>query len=118
MGESLQKELPFRLFYKIGEVSKIVGVEPYVLRFWEKEFPFIKPKKTKGGQRLFTKKEIELLIQIKKMLYEEKYTIEGVRKKLSKIYQSSDNGDYIDYIRKDTLKRVKTKLSEILEILS
>lgn len=115
MGESLQKELPFKLFYKIGDASKIVGVEPYVLRFWEKEFPFLKPKKTKGGQRLFTKKEIELLLQIKKMLYEEKYTIEGVRKKLSKIYQSADN---INNIRKDTLEKVKIKLKEILEILS
>ncbi len=115
MGESLQKELPFKLFYKIGDASKIVGVEPYVLRFWEKEFPFLKPKKTKGGQRLFTKKEIELLLQIKKMLYEEKYTIEGVRKKLNKIYQSTDD---INDIRKDTLEKVKIKLREILEILS
>lgn len=115
MGESSQKGLPFKLFYKIGEASKIVGVEAYVLRFWEKEFPFLKPKKTKGGQRLFTKREIELLFQIKKMLYEEKYTIEGVRKKLSKIYQSADCGEDI---RKDKLEKVKIKLKEILEILS
>jgi DNA-binding transcriptional MerR regulator len=115
MGKTLQKQLPFKLFYKIGEASKIVGVEPYVLRFWEKEFPFLMPKKTKGGQRLFTKKEIELLLQIKQMLYEEKYTIEGVRKKLNKIYQSMNCRSNI---RKDTLEKVKIKLKEILEILS
>lgn len=114
MVETLQKELPFKLFYKIGEASKIVGVEPYVLRFWEKEFPFLRPKKTKGGQRLFSKREIELLLQIKKLLYEEKYTIEGVRKKLSKVYQSDGCCD----IRKETIEKVKIKLKEILEILS
>lgn len=115
MGGSLQKELPFKLFFKIGEASKIIGVEPYVLRFWEKEFPFLRLKKTKGGQRLFTKKEIELLLEIKKMLYEEKYTIEGVRKKLNKVYQSIDSGSDI---RKDILEKVRIKLKEILEILS
>jgi len=115
MGKSLQKELPFKLFYKIGEVSKILGVNTYVLRFWETEFPFLKPKKTKGGQRLYTKKEIEMLILIKKMLYEEKYTIEGVRKKLSKMYNASvSDGDN----KKEIIERVKIKLREILDILS
>ncbi len=115
MGESPQKELPFKLFYKIGETSKIVGVEPYVLRFWEKEFPFLKPKKTKGGQRLFTNKDIQILLQIKKMLYEEKYTIEGVRKKLMERfnYLNSDKK-----IKEDLLEKIRIKLREILEILS
>lgn len=115
MGEPLQKELPFKLFYKIGEASKIVGVNPYVLRFWESEFPFIKPKKTKGGQRLYTKKEIETILLIKKMLYEEKYTIEGVRKKLSRLYQNSESQEQY---RRDLIEKVKIRLKEILEILS
>lgn len=115
MGEPLQKELPFKLFYKIGEASKIVGVNPHVLRFWENEFPFLKPKKTKGGQRLYTKKEIETLLLIKKMLYDEKYTIEGVRKKLSRLYQNSESQEQY---RRDLIEKVKIKLKEILEILS
>jgi len=115
MGEFLKKELPFKLFYKIGEVSKILGVNTYVLRFWETEFPFLKPKKSKGGQRLYTKREIEILILIKKMLYEEKYTIEGVRKKLNKIYNTS--GSQMDN-KKEIIERVKIKLREILDILS
>lgn len=115
MGEPLQKELPFKLFYKIGEASKIVGVNPHVLRFWENEFPFLKPKKTKGGQRLYTKKEIETLLLIKKMLYDEKYTIEGVRKKLSRLYQNSGSQEHY---RRDLIEKVKIKLKEILEILS
>lgn len=66
MGNSLQQEFPYRFFYKIGETSRIVGVKPYVLRYWETEFPFLKPKKTKTGQRLYTKKDIEMLLLIKK----------------------------------------------------
>jgi len=74
--------IPDKLFYKIGEVSKIVGVEPYVLRYWETEFPFLKPRKNKSGQRVYIKKDVEFLLYIKKLLYHERYTIEGVRKRL------------------------------------
>jgi DNA-binding transcriptional MerR regulator len=73
---------PEKLFYKIGEVSRIVGVESYVLRYWETEFPFLAPRKSKSGQRIYTKKDIDLILQIKRLLYDEKYTIDGVRRKL------------------------------------
>jgi len=76
------RPLPDKLFYKIGEVSQIVGVEPYVLRYWESEFPFLKPRKSRSGQRVYVKKTIELILEVKKLLYEERYTIEGVRKRL------------------------------------
>lgn len=72
---------PEKLFYKIGEASKIVGVESYVLRYWETEFPFLKPRKSRSGQRVYTKTDIDLILQIKQLLYEEKYTIDGVRRK-------------------------------------
>jgi len=84
MGEPLQKEFPHKFFYKIGETSRITGLEPYVLRYWETEFPFLKPVKTRSGQRLYTKKDIEILFLIKKMLYDDRYTIQGVRQKLEK----------------------------------
>jgi DNA-binding transcriptional MerR regulator len=74
--------IPDKLFFKIGEVSKIVGVEPYVLRYWETEFPFLKPRKNKSGQRVYIKKDVEFLLYIKRLLYHERYTIEGVRKRL------------------------------------
>jgi DNA-binding transcriptional MerR regulator len=77
--------IPDKLFYKIGEVSRIVGVEPYVLRYWETEFPFLKPRKNKSGQRVYIKKDVEFLLYIKRLLYQERYTIEGVRKRLSGI---------------------------------
>uniref|UniRef100_A0A7C4AKF4 MerR family transcriptional regulator n=1 Tax=Thermodesulfovibrio aggregans TaxID=86166 RepID=A0A7C4AKF4_9BACT len=115
MGNPLQKELPYKLFYKIGETSRIVGVEPYVLRFWETEFPFLKPKKTKTGQRLYTKKDIEIILLIKKMLYEDKYTIEGVRQKLNRIYNSNYNSRLT---KEDIIEKVKYRLKEILRMLS
>ena len=77
----LQLSVPDKLFYKIGEVSKITGVESYVLRYWQTEFPFLKPRKNKSGQRVYVKKDLEVILMVKKVLYQERYTIEGVRKR-------------------------------------
>lgn len=77
------RSYPDKLFYKIGEVSRIAGVEPYVLRYWETEFNFLKPRKSKSGQRIYVKKDLEMIFQIKDMLYKDRFTIEGVRKKLA-----------------------------------
>lgn len=77
-----------KLFYKIGEVSKMLDVETYVLRYWESEFPFVKPKRSSSGQRLYTKQDVNMLLEIKKLLYDEKYTIDGVRKRFQKNYPS------------------------------
>lgn len=76
------KTYPDKLFYKIGEVSKISGIEPYVLRYWESEFPFLRPRKSKSGQRIYVRKDLELILEIKNLLYRERYTIAGVRKRL------------------------------------
>jgi DNA-binding transcriptional MerR regulator len=73
---------PEKRFYKIGEVSRLAGVESYVLRYWESEFPFLHPRKSKSGQRIYAKNDVDLILQIKYLLYEEKYTIDGVRRKL------------------------------------
>ncbi len=73
--------LPDKLFYKIGEVSRLTEVESYVLRYWETEFHFLRPRKNKSGQRVYVKKDLELVLQVKRMLYQERYTIEGVRKR-------------------------------------
>ena len=74
--------IPDKLYFKIGEVSQLVGVEPYVLRYWESEFPGLSPRKSNTGQRMFRRKDVELLLQIKQLLYEKKFTIEGARKAL------------------------------------
>ena len=74
--------LPDKIYFKIGEVSEIVGVEPYVLRYWETEFDLLKPSKAPSRHRLYKKKDVELLLDIRRLLYSEGFTIEGARKKL------------------------------------
>lgn len=75
-----EPRLGSKVFYKIGEVSQIANLPAYVLRFWESEFPFLKPKKSRGNQRLYVKREVETVLEIKRMLYEEGHTLEGVKR--------------------------------------
>lgn len=103
--------MPEKLFYKIGEVSGIAGVEPYILRYWESEFPFLKPGKNKAGQRVYTKKNLDLVLQVKHLLYQEKYTIAGVRKKFK------DSTMKADPAVTETIDRVKNGLRAILKTL-
>jgi len=72
-------EIPDKLYFRIGEVAQIAGVEPYVLRYWESEFPQLAPKKSGTGHRLFRRKEVELVLEVKRLLYEKRFTIEGAR---------------------------------------
>src|SRR5512139_1169028 len=74
--------IPNKLYFKIGEVSKITGVEPYILRYWESEFKLVRPYRTKTNQRLYRKKDVESILKIKTMLYDEKFTIAGAKMKL------------------------------------
>jgi DNA-binding transcriptional MerR regulator len=71
-----------RLYYKIGEACKELGIQPYVLRYWETEFPALAPSKSRSGQRVYSEKELEIIKRIKQLLYEEGYTIAGAKKKL------------------------------------
>ena len=75
--------LPDKLYYKIGEVAGVLGVRTSVLRFWETEFSFLKPEKSSSGQRKYSRSEVDLIRQVKHLLYEEKFTIRGVNKQLS-----------------------------------
>ena len=112
--------IPEKLYFKIKEVSEITGVEPYILRYWESEFNIIKPSRTKSKQRLYRRKDLELILEIKKLLYEEQFTIAGAKKKLKESnsykgrnYQPTpSNGEY-----KNLLKDVKKELNIIKDIL-
>lgn len=75
--------LPEKMYYKIGEVAEAAGVRTSVLRFWESEFSFLKPVKSGAGQRLYSKAEVDLVLQVKQLLYDEKFTIEGVKKRIT-----------------------------------
>jgi DNA-binding transcriptional MerR regulator len=77
-----QIELPNKLYFRIGEVAKIVGVKPYVLRYWETEFSILKPGKTPSRHRLYRRRDVEMLLEIKTLLYEDGFTIAGAKKKL------------------------------------
>lgn len=96
-----------KLFYKIGEVSRITGIETYVLRYWESEFPLLSPKKNSGGQRVYQQKDIDIILRIKKMLYEEGFTISGARKKLQEQFNN----------RSSAIKKVMEELEVVLNIL-
>ena len=74
------QQIPDKLYFRIGEVSRLAGIKTYVLRFWETEFPSLGPKKSGTGHRLYRRKDVELVLEIKHLLYERRYTIEGARK--------------------------------------
>jgi DNA-binding transcriptional MerR regulator len=101
-----------RLFFKIGEISSIAEIESHVLRYWESEFSFLKPRKNKTGQRVYTRKDLEIVLQIKNLLYKEKYTIAGVKKKYgtSSIKKNA--------VSMKTIHDVKKKLKNILDTLN
>lgn len=75
-------EIPDKLYFRIGEVARLAGIKPYVLRFWETEFPSLGPRKSGTGHRLYRRKDVELVLEIKRLLYEKRFTIEGARKAL------------------------------------
>ena len=98
-------------FFRIGETSRIIGVKPYVLRYWEKEFQNIQPKRADSRQRTYQREDIETVIEIKKLLYEEKLTIEGAKKRLK-------SGEKVSPAPPDNfLKEIKEELSQILKML-
>src|SRR5256885_13164748 len=74
--------IPEKLFFKIGEVCELIKVQPHVLRYWESEFPMLAPQKNRAGQRVYRRKDVEMVLRIHDLLYEEKFTIAGAKKKL------------------------------------
>jgi len=107
--------LPDKLFFKIGEVSKLTGVEPYVLRYWEEEFDSIKPQKSSSQQRLYRRRDVETILQIIRLLYEEKYTIAGAKAKLKEMQSgsSSDRGSKLGVLE-ETLKEARQDIASVL----
>ena len=81
--------LPDRLYFKIGEVAKLVGVKAYVLRYWETEFNVLRPGKTRARHRLYRRKDVEMLLEIRRLLYTERYTIEGAKRRLREMSTAS-----------------------------
>lgn len=101
-------ELPNKKYFKIGETSSLLGIKPHVLRYWESEFPQIRPFKSKTGQRLYRHADLEALVKIQKLLYKERFTIAGARQALK---MPSPNEVT------QNLLSVQTKLEHILKLL-
>jgi len=106
-------EVPDRLYFRIGEVSAITGIPPYVLRYWETEFPILQPRKSGGGQRLYRKRDVGMVLEIKKLLYQERYTVAGARRRLM---EREERGRRLE--AKAALQRLRTGLESILKQLS
>jgi DNA-binding transcriptional MerR regulator len=79
---SARRELPAKLYYRIGEVAGIVGVEPHVLRYWETEFRSVRPQKSAKGQRIYSRRDVDTLLKVKDLLYAHRFTIAGAKRKL------------------------------------
>jgi DNA-binding transcriptional MerR regulator len=116
---SASPQIPDKLFFRIGEVSQIVGVEPYVLRYWESEFRGLSPKKSSSGQRMFRKKDVELLLRIRELLYDRKFTIDGARKVLAESVSKSTSEVQAELFGgADPLPEIRKQLAEILKLVS
>ena len=115
--------IPDKLFFKIGEVARLTSLRPSILRYWETEFSDLQPQKSRSGQRLYTRKELDLVLDIKRLLYSERLTIKGARKVMAKrgkgagpqgIGASADHSDadILQIIRevKDDLKKIRDSL--------
>jgi DNA-binding transcriptional MerR regulator len=115
-------EIPDKLYFRIGEVSTLLGLEPYVLRYWETEFPSLSPKKSGTGHRLYRRKDVELLLRIKQLLYEKRYTIQGARQFLQSEpspveRKSTRKRAQQELFSDDPMQDIRRELSALLELL-
>jgi DNA-binding transcriptional MerR regulator len=112
--------IPDKLYFRIGEVSELARTKPYVLRYWETEFPTLKPVKSKSGHRLYRRQDVEMVLEIKRLLYEKGFTIEGARKQLSNHSEASTKQKDLFRSTLDVveLKAIRRELQSLLTMLS
>ena len=107
---STRRELPAKLYYRIGEVASIVGVEPHVLRYWETEFRSVRPQKSAKGQRIYSRRDVETLLKVKELLYAHRFTIAGARRKLR---EGGVEPAPVEGVNSDEAQRMRATLIEI-----
>ena len=117
--EFIYPHIPDRMYFKIGEVCKIAGIKPYVLRYWETEFDMISPQKSKANQRVYEKKDIESILLIKQLLWGERYSIEGAKLKLKELKRDQrskrlSEGKSTANVK---LSKVKNELKDLVRFL-
>jgi DNA-binding transcriptional MerR regulator len=104
----MDSRFPEKLFYRIGDVSDITGIKPHVLRYWESEFSGLHPRKTPTGQRIYERRDVELVLEIKTLLYEQRYTISGAKKLLARRRKQA--------LKKSTSAKMPGDVSEVLKV--
>ena len=131
----MERKIPNKLFFKIGEVCEITDTQPYVLRYWESEFPALAPAKNSSGQRIYRRRDIETVLRIKQLLYDEGFTIAGAKKRLetelaarsptpqsqaavsAEIEEVAEAPPPVDERSRIALRQVREQLREILTLL-
>jgi len=123
----MERKIPNKLFFKIGEVCEITDTQPYVLRYWESEFPALAPAKNSSGQRIYRRRDIETVLRIKQLLYEEGFTIAGAKKRLEAEMSARNDTPALaveagpdgegEAKTRTALKEVREQLREILTLL-
>lgn len=111
--------LPEKLYYRIGEVARLTGLKPHVLRYWETEFDLVLPSKDRAKQRLYRRKDVELILEIKRLLYNEKYSIAGAKRKLRQILRGRTKPEpwQDEENLRAVLKEVKEELVSLKKLL-
>ncbi len=112
----METVIPEKAYFRIGEVSKILDVESYVIRYWETEFKSVKPVRTKSAQRLYRKKDVQELLTIRNLLYTQRFTIDGAKKQLAKMRGESDPES--EAVNREKLLLIKRELQQIRDIIS
>lgn len=123
-GEEKLALIPDRMYFRIGDVAEITGIKAYVLRFWEKEFDFLNPVKNNSGQRIYRRSDVESVLLIKKLLYQERYSIEGAKKRIKELRKNGelatakrDRGS-LDDRKIQTLVKLRSDLADLIELAS
>jgi DNA-binding transcriptional MerR regulator len=111
--------IPDKPFFKIGEAARLCALKPYVLRYWETEFHSIKPQKTRSGQRLYRKQDVELLLRIRDLLYEQRFTIEGARTRLRELGHEEAPPPVLPPpdVDLETMRKIKQSVLELIALV-
>ncbi len=112
--------IPDKMFFKIGEVSKLTGIKPHVLRYWESEFKLIRPPKSNIGQRVYRRRDVEIILRLKQLLYKDRYTIEGAKKKISQELKQKTTRQHLTAPSarlEEILQRQKQEIRNLIKLL-
>ena len=119
--DSIERRLakvPVKTYYRIGEVARITGLKPYVLRFWETEFKAMMPPKSRSKQRMYRRKDIETILTIKHLLYKERFTIAGARRRLADLTREARDPEAVIETPRHALDGIRQELVELRELLA